>query len=81
MYVSALCDEVWFDLNCRFDLNAPFDLISRSIWFTSWLQSPIITWVMSGEDEGDGGDDAGHQVTPFPRYTATVVGVFQDHVQ
>ena len=31
MYVSALCDEVWFDLNCRFDLNAPFDLISRSI--------------------------------------------------
>ena len=28
----ALCDEVWFDL------NAPFDLISRSIWFTSWLQ-------------------------------------------
>ena len=30
MYVmSALCNEVWFDLNCRFDLNAPFDLISR----------------------------------------------------
>ena len=43
--------------------------------------SPIITWVMSGEDQGDGGDDAGHQVTPFPRYTATVLGVFQDHVQ